>query len=264
MPTVVGALDGKHINIQCPKFGGSDHYNYKGFHSTNLMALCDAHYRFLFVDIGSYGRDNDAAVFSRTQLFNMLENGTAQLPPPLNIHEHSLHYSLVGDDIFPLKTWLMKPYRGIQGTNLSEQQAIFSYRLSRARRTIEKAFGILSTRWRIFRRPIVADLDLVDLIVMACVCLHNYLSLTENAKYIPSGFVDSYDTSGELVPGTWRSLPNINRAMGALARQGSNHTGTNPKAVRERLCSYVNSDVGSVPWQTQHVRQDGRNVNLNG
>ena len=63
-PHVVGAVDGKHICIECPKNGGSLFYNYKHFHSTVLMAICDAKYRFTSVSLGDYGRDNDAAIFS--------------------------------------------------------------------------------------------------------------------------------------------------------------------------------------------------------
>lgn len=254
LPHVIGALDGKHINIQCPKLGGSDFRNYKGFYSTNLMATCDAKYRFIFVDVGSYGRDNDAAVFNRTNLYQLLESGDAKIPPQSPVNGFDLPYVLIGDEIFPLKNWLMKPY---PGSNLSESQRIYNYRLSRARRCIENAFGILSARWQIFRRPICANLDLIDNIVQACCCLHNYLLSTDNAKYLPTGFADSYDSSGQLIHGGWRAGIS-NQAFASLRNQGSNFSGVNPKTVRDRFCLYVNSHEGSLPWQVEYIRDSGR------
>ena len=43
----VGAVDGKHIIIQCPPRGGSMYYNYKMFHSIALIAVVDASYKFI-------------------------------------------------------------------------------------------------------------------------------------------------------------------------------------------------------------------------
>ena len=56
----------------------------------------------------------------------------------------------MGDEAFPLHSWLLRQYPG-QG--ILEEQKIFSYRLSRARRVIEYAFGILAPVGEFLRKP---------------------------------------------------------------------------------------------------------------
>jgi hypothetical protein len=60
-------------------------------------------------------------------------------------------YVLVGEDAFPLMENLMKP---LSHRTLKKEEAIYNYRLSRARRIVENAFGILSCRFRILLREI--------------------------------------------------------------------------------------------------------------
>ena len=100
-----------------------------------------------------------------------------------------LPYYLVDDKIFPLKDWLMCPYSGL----LSEAKMLFNHRLSRARLTIENAFGVLDARWIFFFFFFRTSCKNVVRYVMAVISLHNYLRQTKNVYYCPTGFVDSED-----------------------------------------------------------------------
>ncbi|XP_062567550.1 putative nuclease HARBI1 [Saccostrea cucullata] len=77
---VLGALDGKHIAIKCPRNGGSLYYNYKGFHLLILMGLVDADYKFIWVDVGANGSASDATVFNNSELKDVVENHNIGFP----------------------------------------------------------------------------------------------------------------------------------------------------------------------------------------
>ena len=102
----------------------------------------------------------------------------------------------MGDEAFPLMKNMMRPY---PGKFLPENQQIFNYRLSRARRVVENAFGIAASRFRILRREIIAKPEKVERITMAVVALHNFLIISEQKQpassrmYLPQGYVDSED-----------------------------------------------------------------------
>lgn len=44
------------------------------------MAVADSKYRFLYINVGSYGKDCDSAVFKRSSLWKSIENNEQQLP----------------------------------------------------------------------------------------------------------------------------------------------------------------------------------------
>lgn len=65
-PNCIGAIDGKHIEIQST--GGSDYFNYLKYHSIILLAVVDARYRFLFVNVGTNGQAGEAGIFQASLL----------------------------------------------------------------------------------------------------------------------------------------------------------------------------------------------------
>ena len=67
--------------MDCPKNGGSAHYNYKSFHSIVSLAICDAKYCFTVADIGGFGSTNDANVLS----YSVFGQAFEQHPTELNI-----------------------------------------------------------------------------------------------------------------------------------------------------------------------------------
>lgn len=79
-PLCIGALDGKHVAFRASQKDGSLYYNYKGFNSIILLALCDADYKFTYIDIGCNGRNNDAGVLNKSDFRKVLDNASTHLP----------------------------------------------------------------------------------------------------------------------------------------------------------------------------------------
>ena len=139
---------------------------------------------------------------------------------------------------------MIKPYPG-NIKELSEQ--IYNYRLSRARRVIENAFGILATRFRIYRRPIIANVDLVKNVVKATIALHNFLLICQREQdayiYCPHNFVDQNNRRGRVIPGHWRQDIGATAGLSRLDRnaRGSNNSSKSAQKVRDDYKEYFNS-----------------------
>ncbi|XP_026819613.1 LOW QUALITY PROTEIN: protein ALP1-like [Rhopalosiphum maidis] len=181
-PMCCGAIDGKHvIIIKRPPGSGSSFYNYKKTYSVILFAMVDGDYCFTYIDIGANGRASDSAIFRDSTLNIALENNTLGV--------------IIGDDAFPLRTNLLKPY---SKTGLNNYEMIFNYRLSRARRVVENAFGILF--------------------------------------FLPPQAVDQEDfNNGNIIPGEWREHVNN---LETINRMGSNSYKRAAEDDRSSLAKY--------------------------
>lgn len=231
-PNCIGAIDGKHIVIQAPPNSGSMFFNYKKTFSIILLALVDAHCNFIAVDVGAYGKDSDGGVFAKSQLGKALQQENLNIPARSTIPNTDIPvpYVIVGDEAFPLKTYLMRPY---PGDNLNDRKRNFNYRLCRARRTSENTFGILVQKFRVYNRRIQAFPKYVDNIILSTCLLHNFIKKYDRHTY-------NYVTSQVDLRGENRPIQN-------LQLQGGNAT-TAAFDVRETFTDFFNSDAGSLPW----------------
>lgn len=174
-PHCVAAIDGKHIRIFCPDQSGSLFFNYKDYFSLVLLAMVDANSRFVAVDVGSYGKEGDSGIFAKSAMGRQVYSGNFVPPDELLAGlNKAMPYVILGDEAFRLHKHVMKPYTKA-AAHADKTKAIFNYRLSRARRLSENAFGLLCQVFRVFFTPIAIKPETCDKLLLAACCLHNLL-----------------------------------------------------------------------------------------
>ena len=240
-PNCLGALDGKHITIRPALNSGSLFYNHKNNFSIVLLALVDANCKFLYVDVGCNGRVSDGGVFNGCTLQTSLDNRADCFPDPRPApgDERPLGFSIIAHDAFPLQENIMKPY---SYKDMLIERRVYNYRLSRARRVIENAFGILSNRFRVFFTSIALEPHKMENIVLTACVLHNYMREESVKRTDVSDADDSH--AHDIIPGEWRNDPQLKQA----ALPSGTNTRLRAIAHMEYLVTYLNT-VGAVPWQ---------------
>lgn len=181
-PNCLGCLDGKHVRIKCPAHSGSMFFNYKHFFSMVLQGLVDGHYRFVVIDVGGCGKQNDGKTFEASDLFRLMQTNKLEIPNPANLPGTNVKapYVFVGDYAYPLLANLLKPY---SKNNLSFEEEMFNKRLSRMRKSVECAFGILFAKWRLLSTTIETNVNVIEDIIK-CICLlHNIIIDQEGIQH---------------------------------------------------------------------------------
>jgi hypothetical protein len=86
--------------------------------------------RFIYVDLGTNGQISDSTIWQNSRLHSSILNNTVNLPPPSAIPMSNtiVPYHIIGDDIFPLTSFMMKPYpRQLDVVDMKKR--VFNYRL---------------------------------------------------------------------------------------------------------------------------------------
>ena len=148
----IGAVDGLLLPIESPQNEGGEgprkYFTRKGFYAWNVQAVCDAHARITYFSMDYAGSTHDSLAFSmcdvaqtkilmRGDVYSMLvSNG----------------YHLVGDEAYTAGHTLSTPWTGRACHGIPSRLA-YNYYHSAARITIERAFGQLTKRYLILKRP---------------------------------------------------------------------------------------------------------------
>lgn len=153
---------------------------------------------------------------------------------PLSEHSNTnVPFVIVGDEGFALDDCLLRPNGG---AHLDRVKRIFNYRLNRARRYVECAFGILSNKLRIFHIPLDLHIETAICVVKACTVLHNFVRQKDGFDF------ESTQTEQEI-----NCFPNI--ILSAQSRRG----GSSANSIRATFADYFVSEVGSVPRQDETI-----------
>lgn len=227
LPNCVGSLDGKHIRIKAPDNSGSFYINYKGYFSIVLLAVVDADGFFLTIDVGEYGRNSDGRALQSSSFGQTMEQGNLDLPDPTPLpgETQNMPFYFVADEAFPLKKNIMKPYGRNQLTN---NRRAYNNRLSRARKSVECTFGMMTSKFGALKTPIHCKPENVDNIIKAICVLHNVIRKCDGTLTNPQ--------FGNNLIGA-----NINMQI----------MEENPSQIREYLTTYL-TQRSPIPYQNRH------------
>ena len=123
----------------------------------------------MFVSARQAGVTHDSNVFRASVLYDALIQNI--LPSSIRI---------AADDAYSNGGYILTP---CSGPNLSQVKDSINFYFSSCRITIEQAFGMLVSRFGIFRSPLRYSLKTDTLIIMVACTLHNFIIESQDESY---------------------------------------------------------------------------------
>ncbi|XP_060562532.1 putative nuclease HARBI1, partial [Ruditapes philippinarum] len=130
IPNCIGAIDCTLIPILSPKEREDVYVCRKGYHAINVQAVVDTNMKFTNVVAKWPGSTHDNIIFENCGLKQWIENGIPGW--------------LIGDSGYALKSYMLTP----KINPSTRQEVSFNNAHSRTRMVVERAFGILKSRFR--------------------------------------------------------------------------------------------------------------------
>ncbi len=165
-----------------------------------FMDLVDGNYKFTWIEVGANGPSSDAQIFEDCGLKQAIDQHVIGFPSPIHLpdDDRDTPYFFVGNDAFPLHTYMMKPYVRL---GLEVPERIYNYRTSHCRRVCENAFGILANRYACLLSVIKFQPKIATDIILAAICCHNLMCM--RYPVIQNATMDWEDDNNNVIPGEW-------------------------------------------------------------
>ncbi|XP_062217797.1 uncharacterized protein LOC133918041 [Phragmites australis] len=194
-PGMLGSIDCMHwVWKNCPKAWHGAYTGHTRKPSIVLEAVASYDLWIWHAFFGMPGSVNDINILHRSNLFTRLTDGTApNVSYTVNGNRYDMGYYL-GDGIYPEWVTIVKAIpspRGNKSIHFSAMQAS-------VRKDVERAFGVLQSRFAIARGPArVWDQNTLHNIMTACIIIHNMIIEDEHGSALTE---QVFDFMGETTP----------------------------------------------------------------
>ncbi len=159
MPSVIGCVDGTHVNIRRPYEHENQFVNRHGNHSLNVMVVCGPNLKFYYQSARWPGSVNDSRVWRNSNLAERLQSGWNLIPGGI----------ILADSGYPNLNHLITPLLHCR----TQQEERFNRAHTGTRRLVECAIGVLKQRFQCLQKTIqMSPVDAAK-VVQACIALHN-------------------------------------------------------------------------------------------
>ncbi|XP_057797982.1 uncharacterized protein LOC131014077 [Salvia miltiorrhiza] len=192
----LGALDGTYINVMVSNTDKPRYRTRKGQISTNVLAICDQHMKFVYVLPGWEGSAADSRI---------LRDAVSRVNG-LKVPRGSYYLC---DNGYANSEGFLTPYKGVRyhlkewGPNVvrpQNREELFNLRHSRARNVIERAFGIMKMRWGVLRSTTYYPIKVQVRLIMACFVINNFIRSEMAVDPIEQAF-DNLPNENEFLDG---------------------------------------------------------------
>ena len=206
-PGMLGSIDCMHWEWKnCPTaWKGAYTTGYKSKNPTIILeAVADYRLWIWHAYFGVAGSNNDLNVLNSSPLFNEKCQGVGPAVSFVaNGNRHDMGYYLA-DGIYPRWPVFVKTIRQTS----DEKKAYFAQRQESARKDVERAFGVLQSRWAAIKGPTrLWDVGCVSQIMYACIILHNMIVEDEGVQ------LTSWVSDDEAGPSHGTATPSVRRGV---------------------------------------------------